>query len=71
MNLKSKREGRLRRIDEDFIDELDNIKIERIKCGAEKSMISDRRITNAIVRSPEWIKIKEGIIRAKKREDDF
>lgn len=66
-----KREGRLRRIDEDFIEELEDIKVERIKCGIERGMISDRRITNAIVRNPDWKKIKEEIIQAKKRGDDF
>lgn len=63
--------GRIRRIDEDFVDEMDNIKTERIKKGIEKEMMSDRRITNAIVRCPEWKAMKGKIINAKPREDDF
>lgn len=60
--------GRIQRIDEDFMEELEDIKIERIQRGVERRMISNVRITNAIIRHPEWKKMKDDIINAKKRE---
>ncbi len=61
--------GRIQRIDEDFLEELEDIKIERIKRGVERGMISNRRITNAIIRHQDWDKMKDDIINAKKRKD--
>lgn len=60
--------GKVQRIDEDFDMELEDIKIERIKRGIEKEMISNVRITNALVRHPSWKKIKEDIIQAKPKK---
>jgi len=57
--------GRISRVDEDFLEEMEDIKLERIKKGIERGMISDRRITNAIARHPKWKEIKSDIIRAK------
>lgn len=59
------RHGKISRIDEDFLEEMEEIKLERIKRNIERGMISDRRITNAIARHPKWKEIKKDIISAK------
>lgn len=57
------------RVDLDFEEELNKIKIARITRGKDKKMKSDRRLTKAIRRHPSWSKIKSDIIEADLTED--
>ncbi len=54
-----------RRISNQFIKEIEDIKIERIKRGLDKKNKSDPRITLAITRCSLWPKMKEKIIEGK------
>ena len=60
-----KKKSTLSRIDPQFKKELDAIKIERIRCGTDKKMRSDRRITVAMRRHDAFSQIKRDIINAK------
>lgn len=48
---------------EEFWNEINNIKLERIKIGLDKEMLSSSRITKAITKQPEWDTLKKRLIR--------
>ena len=50
------------RVDNSFMKELKEIKLERIRRGVDKEFKSDRRLTKAIVRSSLWRELKEVLI---------
>ena len=50
------------RIGEDFSNEIENIKEERINRGIDKKKKSTRRLTNLIVKHRDWKTIKEDTI---------
>ena len=53
---------KLIRVAVEFDKELLDMKLEKIKNGTAKNMKSDRRLTKAIVRHPDFIRIKDDII---------
>jgi len=57
-----KRKSRLMRVDENFYDELKDLKIDRIKKDIDKELKSDRRLTEAIIRHHSWKEIKKDIL---------
>jgi hypothetical protein len=59
----------LRRIAPSMVKELEDIKIERIKKGKDTDKKSDRRLTIAITRHPDWPLMKKDIINAKLEEE--
>ena len=56
------------RVDKNFKEEVDDIKVKRIKNNKDKKLKSDRRITLAIVRHELWKKIKEDITNSPLKE---
>jgi len=61
--------SRLRRISDSFAKGgLDDIKIQRIKAGIDKNMISDARLTEAMVKEPEFQRLKDKLIRMPRKE---
>lgn len=59
------------RVDIDFANrEIADIKIQRVKLGIDRTkMISDRRITKAIINDREWENMKQRIIKLPRKED--
>lgn len=58
------------RADINFVNELEKIKVERIKNGYDKKLKSDRRLTLGITRSEFWKKIKKQLIEKPLKEDN-
>lgn len=63
------KKSKLTKIDEDFLKEIRDIKIERLKKGKDFKPRSDRRITKGLIRLPEWPKIKNDLINANFMEE--
>lgn len=57
------------RVDKDFKSALDEIRIERIKNGKDKSMRTNARITRAFTRLSDFDKKMKEIINADFKED--
>ncbi len=53
---------KLIRVAIEFDDELLDIKLAKIKNGTAKTLKSDRRLTKAIIRHPDFTRIKDDII---------
>lgn len=62
--------SRLRRISDKFaIKGLDEIKIQRIKEGIDRDKISDVRLTEAMVKEPEFQRLKDKLIKMPRKEE--
>lgn len=70
MTSKLKRD-KMMRADPDFLKELNDIKIERIRKGRDKRFKPDRRITKAIRRHRFWPTIKDDIINSELKEEHY
>lgn len=55
-------ENKTARIGEDFSNELESIKDERLELKIDKKRKSTKRLTNLIVKHKNWKKIKENLI---------
>lgn len=53
---------------EEFWNEVRDIKLQRIKQGIDKDMMSSARITRGMIKQPEWTTLKSKLIKAD-RED--
>ncbi len=62
--------GMQARIGFKFVEELKEIKIERLKNGKSDDMISTEQITNLITRHLSWKTIKKDLIEAPQEEID-
>ncbi len=60
--------GKPARIGIKFAEEIENIKIEKIKNNTSKEILSTEIITNLIIRHEDWIKLKKAIIKLTKEE---
>lgn len=63
------KQNKMRRVGLSFASCLDNLKIERIKTGVDKKMISDTRLTDGMVSEPEFKVIMNRLANKKRRED--
>ena len=57
------------RVDDNFIRELKEIKVERIRRGLDKELKSDRRLTKAMIRSSIWKDLKLRLINSPMEDD--
>lgn len=57
------------RVDAEFIKELKEIKLDRIRLGLDKKIQSDRRLTKALVKTSFWIDVKR-VLKQSPLEDD-
>ena len=57
------------RIDPVFKKELEEIKLQKIKNGTAKKLISDRRLTKAMRRMSYWSNVKQTLIESEIKED--
>ena len=55
--------------DPDFVKEIRNIKLDRIRRGKDNEIRSDRRITKAIIRSSLWNELREVIVNSPLEND--
>lgn len=62
--MNSENNGVVIRADEKFKEELDDIKVERIKNGTDRKLKSDKRLTLAIIRHEFWQDLKKAITEA-------
>lgn len=60
---------RIRRISKEFAETLDRIKLERVKLGKDKKLMSDARLTDGIIKDPEFDRIKFKLIRMPRKEN--
>ena len=61
--------GKKIRVDPIFKKELEEIKLQKIKNGTAKKMISDRRLTKAMRRMSYWSNVKQTLIDSDIKED--
>lgn len=52
-----------RRMSINFAKELDDIKLERIKMRTDRKMMGDTRLTEAMIKQPEWQSLKVKLAR--------
>jgi len=65
----SKTNFKLRKISLSLANELDFIKAERIRRKVDNNMLSDARITDGMIKEPEFLQLKEKMILRKRKED--
>ena len=58
-----------RRVSKEFADTLDRIKLERIKMGIDKRFISDTRLTQGMIKDPEFKRMSKRLMRLPRKED--
>lgn len=61
--------GIISRVSPEFKRELEDIKVAKIKNNTSKIVLSDRRITKALIHSSLWLQIKELLIEAIIKDD--
>jgi hypothetical protein len=65
----NKKKFSVMKVDPVFKQEIDKIKIERIKKGFDEKIRSDRRLTMALRKYSKWSEIKEVLTKAELKDD--